>query len=207
MSERTRIRRIALVGCIVAMAAVWGAGPAAAGGGGCHAEPLTDRSAQLVGIKDFCFTPTILRVQPGDTVTWVNGDPTDHTVTGANDSWGSYDPIASRKLVKHRFDKAGIYPYFCMLHPGMVGVVVVGDGNASAASASIPVSDVDTGTTPVAQQAKATEATGSAAARSSSSMVWRTTTLVLLGLFLVMVGFLVFRRTAAWRSGLEVRAG
>jgi plastocyanin len=195
---------MALVGCIVAMAAVWGAGPAAAGGGGCHAQPLTDRSGQSVGIKDFCFTPTILRVQPGDTVTWVNGDPTEHTVTGASDSWGNYDPIRSHKLVTHRFDKSGIYPYFCALHPGMVGVVMVGDGNASA---SLPISGVGSGAAPAAAQAKSGEATGTAAARSSSPVVWRTTTLVLVGLFLVMGGFLVYRRAAAWRSGLEVRAG
>jgi hypothetical protein len=33
-----------------------------------------------------------------------------------------------------RLDKAGTYPFFCYAHPGMVGVVVVGDGQGLGAS-------------------------------------------------------------------------
>ena len=32
-----------------------------------------------------------------------------------------------------RLDQAGTYPFFCYLHPGMVGVVVVGDGRSPGA--------------------------------------------------------------------------
>ena len=32
-----------------------------------------------------------------------------------------------------RLDQAGTYPFFCYVHPGMVGVVVVGDGRGRGA--------------------------------------------------------------------------
>jgi len=43
----------------------------ASGGGGCGG-PVTDESGTEVEIKEFCFTPTILRAEPGDTITFTN---------------------------------------------------------------------------------------------------------------------------------------
>ena len=34
--------------------------------------------------------------------------------------------------VSYRFTEEGVYPYACMLHPGMGGTVVVGDGSGKA---------------------------------------------------------------------------
>jgi hypothetical protein len=48
-----------------------------------------------------------------------------HTVTGAGSSWGDYTELQAIASVEHRFDDAGVYPYFCLLHPGMIGAVVV----------------------------------------------------------------------------------
>jgi hypothetical protein len=45
----------------------------------------------------------------------------------------------------NRFAKAGIYPFTCPLHPGMVGTVIVGDAAAAAA-----LSEVGAGTAPAA---------------------------------------------------------
>ena len=45
----------------------------ASGGGGCG-RPVTDGDGTRVSIRNFCFGPTVLRVRPGDTVTWVNRD-------------------------------------------------------------------------------------------------------------------------------------
>jgi hypothetical protein len=43
-------------------------------------------------------------------------------------SWGNADDIAEGESVAYAFDNPGVYPYFCILHPGMVGAIVVGDG-------------------------------------------------------------------------------
>ncbi len=107
------------------------AAPAVAGGGGCH-RPQTDQAGGEVVMEENCFTPTILRVSPGDTVTFVNADSWAHTVTGAQLTWGSTQDIRGGATVSHTFDQAGIYPYVCVLHPGMLGAVVVGDGGPSA---------------------------------------------------------------------------
>jgi hypothetical protein len=45
------------------------------------------------------------------------------------------------KSVTFRFDEEGVYPFFCCLHPGMAGAVVVGDGagTGAAGAATVPV--------------------------------------------------------------------
>jgi plastocyanin len=103
----------------------------ASGGGGCGG-PVTDAAGTTVEIKDFCFGPTILRVATGDTITFVNADPFPHTVLGANGAWGSYDALKQGGEATYGFSEAGVYPYVCTLHVGMVGTVVVGDGVGGA---------------------------------------------------------------------------
>jgi plastocyanin len=103
----------------------------ASGGGGCGG-PVTDGAGTTVEIKDFCFGPTILRVATGDTITFVNSDRTPHTVLGANGAWGSYDALKHGREATYGFSEAGVYPYVCTWHSGMVGAVVVGDGVGGA---------------------------------------------------------------------------
>jgi plastocyanin len=113
--------------------------PASAGGGACHkGQPVTDERSSIVTITNNCFVATITRVDEGATITFVNEDDAPHTVTGANFSWGQTyvskgnepeDPyLAKGDRFEQTFDDSGVYPYFCFLHPGMVGAVVVGDG-------------------------------------------------------------------------------
>lgn len=122
-------------------------------GGGCRAEPVTEGQGTTVLMELACFKPTIAHISAGETVTFINQDEMTHTVTGANASWGDYEEVAFGGSVSHRFDNAGVYPYFCRLHPGMIGAVVVdgaggetvlradgavvprADGTANAASA------------------------------------------------------------------------
>src|SRR5207245_5970490 len=68
-------RAIALVVLLGALA-VPVALPAAAGGG-CH-SPVTDRTGTTVTIQDLCFSATVLRIRPGQTVTWANRDGFSH---------------------------------------------------------------------------------------------------------------------------------
>ena len=100
----------------------------ASGGGGCG-RVVSDARGASIHIHNFCFTPTILRIRPGQTVTWVNRDPFSHTVMGANAVWGTFGELASRRSVTYRFVRAGVYPYVCTIHPGMVGAIVVGSGS------------------------------------------------------------------------------
>lgn len=123
------MRRLCLVAGLV-VAGTWAVPTlaSASGGGGCG-RPVTDARGTAVSIRSFCFTPTIVRIRPGRTVTWTNRDGFAHTVIGANAVWGSFATVGHRGEVTYRFPRPGVYPYVCTLHPGMVGAVVVGPGN------------------------------------------------------------------------------
>lgn len=123
---------------VVVIGALAFAVPSAAGGG-CHGtgDPtfgLGDDGATL-GIEKCMFTPTVVFVEPGEKVTWVNKDPVPHTVSGVGLSWGSHDYLDRGESATYAFDAEGIYPYYCLLHPSMVGAVVVGDPAMAKAEA------------------------------------------------------------------------
>jgi plastocyanin len=80
------------------------------------------------------YSPNPIVIVEGGTVKWVNNDSTAHTVTsGSNgqpdgnfDSSPNFNPImASGQSFSHTFNSAGTFPYYCGLHPNMVGTVVV----------------------------------------------------------------------------------
>jgi plastocyanin len=80
--------------------------------------------ANEVKIDGFAFGPSKLSVSAGTQVRWANGDPTAHTVTAVDGSFGS-DPLSRGQAFTRRFDAAGVYRYRCAIHPTMEGTVVV----------------------------------------------------------------------------------
>jgi plastocyanin len=71
-----------------------------------------------VEIRDFSFTPEVLEVKPGDTITWTNQDIAPHTATALDNSWntGSITKGMSKEmLVTTKFSPH----YFCRFHPAM----------------------------------------------------------------------------------------
>jgi len=85
-------------------------------------------------LTDTAFQPNPVQVSVGDTVTWTNDDTQPHTVvSGSNgtpdgkfDSSPNFNPlIAPGQTFEHTFTEAGEYPYYCALHPNMVGTVSV----------------------------------------------------------------------------------
>ncbi|HJS27584.1 MAG TPA: plastocyanin/azurin family copper-binding protein [Actinomycetota bacterium] len=99
---------------------------ASAGGGGC--AEVTEGSGTTVELRDFCITPTLVRVDPGETVTFVNRDGFRHVISGSAYAWSSDGNMAPNEAFTATFRRNGIYPYQCFLHPGMAGAVIVGDG-------------------------------------------------------------------------------
>jgi plastocyanin len=82
---------------------------------------------QTVSIKMFAFTPQVLTVTPGTTVTWTNSDEDPHTVT-ANDKSFHSAALDTDDKFSFTFTKPGDYAYFCSLHPHMTGKIVVKAG-------------------------------------------------------------------------------
>jgi plastocyanin len=130
-----RLRPLALI--LVALAAVaLAAAPPTAAGGGCHRPPSEGRGDTLT-LTDLCFSPTVLRVAPGTTVTIVNRDQLDHPLGRPGGVWSWDGRGGDRTAV--RPEASGVYPFFCYLHPGMVGVVMVGDGRGSGGATTVNV--------------------------------------------------------------------
>ena len=147
-------RRRALVPLLAVLAATVLAAAPASAGGGCHA-PATEGRGTTVALVDLCFTPTVLRVAPGTEVTFVNRDSVEHPLARPGGAWDWAGTPRGRTTV--RLDRAGTYPFFCYVHPGMVGVVVVGDGKA-AAGPLVQVDDPAAPAGPAGRPATATAA-------------------------------------------------
>jgi len=77
-----------------------------------------------------CFIPYHVTVSAGDEVTWSNDDTAAHTVTSgspAGVSDGIFDSsiFAAGQTFSVTFDEVGEYPYYCMVHPWMIGNISV----------------------------------------------------------------------------------
>ena len=76
------------------------------------------------------FLPLNLEVVRGTTVTWQNQDDIGHTIQ-SQDSHGNIISLFNSGLLKtgdtfsYKFDKPGVYHYFCTIHPWRIGIVTV----------------------------------------------------------------------------------
>jgi plastocyanin len=88
-------------------------------------------------LTDTAYFPNPVEVNVDQTVLWTNEDFSFHTVTSGDVSdtntvrlfdSGLAGPGAlssTGKTFEHTFKFAGEYPYYCILHPAMVGKVIV----------------------------------------------------------------------------------
>jgi len=91
-----------------------------------------------------CFIPSPVNIAIGDTVKWVNDDTAAHTTTSGDPSGGpdgNWDSslVISGSSFSHTFDEAGEYPYFCMVHPWMAGMITVGEAMGEEAGVMINI--------------------------------------------------------------------
>ncbi len=92
------------------------------------AKPTTTTAVQTSktvagSIVSFAFNPNQIVINVGDTVTWTNNDPVDHTTTSAG-NWNS-GSLTFGASFSEVFDSPGTFNYFCSIHPSMTATVVV----------------------------------------------------------------------------------
>lgn len=88
------------------------------------APPTTNAVAtKSVEIANFAFSPTVITVEVGATVTWTNKDEDAHTVAVTGTAVSK--PLQSGDSYAHTFGQPGTYTYRCTIHPNMRGMVVV----------------------------------------------------------------------------------
>lgn len=107
-----RIAPIALITALVSLCLV-APQPASATG-----------KAVTVEVTNFVFTPKVLTVTAGTTVTWINQDDIPHTVASTEGTFNS-GALDTEDVFTFAFTTPGVYNYFCSLHPKMTGKVVV----------------------------------------------------------------------------------
>ena len=77
-----------------------------------------------IRVDNFTFAPDALTVPVNSTVTWVNKDDIPHVIASSDGVFKSKALDTDQKY-SYTFTKAGTYPYYCSIHPKMVGKVVV----------------------------------------------------------------------------------
>jgi plastocyanin len=106
------------------------------GQGAVVAVTIVPNASTLLGSAGAkAFSPNPVEVKVGGNVTWTNKDTQAHTVVSGT---GGADPnkgkvfdsglttlIQPNKSFSHKFMTAGDVPYFCQIHPSMVGKIDV----------------------------------------------------------------------------------
>ena len=92
------------------------------------------------GCEPNCFIPATITINPGESVTFANNDSAAHTSTagtpadGPSGAWDSSIVMMGSAYTTPGLSE-GTYPYFCMVHPWMEGLVIVGEGSATPSQA------------------------------------------------------------------------
>jgi plastocyanin len=77
-----------------------------------------------IQIDNFHYSPPMLVVAPGTTVTWTNDDDSPHSVREKDGKFKSAALDTDDKF-SQTFTAPGEYEYFCSIHPYMTGKIVV----------------------------------------------------------------------------------
>ena len=92
-----------------------------------------------------CMTPSILKVDVGSIVTFVNEDSVMHTITSGSPYdglSGDFDSgligvvTSDNNTFSKKFYDSGTYNYFCMVHPWATGMIIVEDVNKNTSDES-----------------------------------------------------------------------
>ncbi|MEK6830340.1 MAG: cupredoxin domain-containing protein [Nanoarchaeota archaeon] len=90
-----------------------------------------------VNIENFAFSPNIIKIKTGDTVTWTNKDDVPHTVTSISRvscepptlcmdrNLFVSGPLDKDQTYQFTFLQPGTYEYTCDFHTSMKGNVIV----------------------------------------------------------------------------------
>jgi plastocyanin len=136
MTKRNRSRWLLLPGLILILVLA-----ACSSSSGSSSSPSATPSATATGssasqktgttdtivIKNFMFSPDSLTVAPGAVVTVRNEDSVTHTLTDkADQNAFNTGPVSPNQTKTFKApDKAGTYPFLCMIHQFMTGTLVV----------------------------------------------------------------------------------
>jgi plastocyanin len=103
--------------------------------------PAPEAATREVISEIFNYSLKDLTVNAGDTITWVNNHNAPHTVTSGtppdrfSGHWDSGIFNQSQSF-SFMFNETGAFPYYCDLHPQMIGTVTVVEGSKASPTPS-----------------------------------------------------------------------
>ena len=77
-----------------------------------------------ITINNFAFSPSVITVAVGSTVTITNNDSTAHRPLGDNADF-DFGQLAPGQSASQPFSTAGTFTYHCTIHPSMTGTIEV----------------------------------------------------------------------------------
>ncbi|MBV9284993.1 MAG: cupredoxin domain-containing protein [Acidimicrobiia bacterium] len=149
---------------------------AVAAGLGARVASASDKSVSILGVNQG-FSPASVTVNPGDTVTWTDRDPTPAPHNAICDEscpepFSSGDPGATGTTGRYQFRYSGTYNYNCAVHPNMKGTVVVtGDVHPPAGTSGGGPASTAAGGAAAAGQPSATPTSAAGSGRAGSASV------------------------------------
>ena len=125
----------------MAVAATMAYAPSAFAEHSMHAVVENAEGSMTPGCEPDCFIPATVTIGVGGSVEFANNDTAAHTSTagtpqdGPSGVWDSSLFMPGGSYTTPALSE-GTYPYFCMVHPWMVGTIIVGEGGAAEAEAA-----------------------------------------------------------------------
>ena len=156
---------------------------AAAGLGLLASAPAGAAEVEHVALQDTRFVPAEVRIAPNDAVRWTYQSGGNHTLTFRDgtdyheDCPGSLGTLLADCFsqgdppIERTFPDAGTFEYYCKIHAGMAGVVIVAPTPSTAAPTTVTTQAPRTTTT-----TRATTTTTRVLATSSTTASSTTTT-------------------------------
>jgi plastocyanin len=113
-----------LVAVVVAVAALlFSHGSGSSTSAGSSAAPVAGNVT--IDISNFMYSPAVVTVKVGSTITVINEDETEHTAT--SDSEGVFDTgtLTKGQSMRFKVNKVGTFSYHCSFHAFMHGTIKV----------------------------------------------------------------------------------
>lgn len=73
----------------------------------------------------YAFSPAIITIPKGTTVTWTNKSDASHTVTSDSGTFTGSSTLPENQTFQMTFNTAGTFTYHCEIHPYMKATIIV----------------------------------------------------------------------------------